>query len=75
MEAYKERYLKEIQELEHKIARLTLLIHRYDNDLLDFKLNCPIDLLKEQLEVMLCYADVLDRRYKFEFPAIPCDNN
>jgi len=68
MESYKERYLKEIQELEHRIARLSLLLHRYELGVLGFELNCPVQLLQSQLEIMLKYADILDRRYKYEFP-------
>lgn len=66
MEGYQQRMMNETQELEHRIARLSLLLFREEMGELDFELNCPTSLLQEQLKTMLRYADILDKRTRFD---------
>lgn len=63
MEAYKERFMEELNQLRDRIDKLQAILNKYNRDELDFELNCPVWLLKEQLEGMhLYYASLLARK-------------
>ena len=66
MEAYQERYVNEYEQLCDKYGKLLKILRKIDSDSLEFNLNCPIELLKEQADVMSRYIDVLLRRAKYE---------
>ena len=66
MEAYQERYINEYEQLCDKYGKLLKILRETDSNSLEFKLNCPIELLKEQADVMSRYIDVLLRRAKYE---------
>ena len=66
MEAYQVRYVDEYNKLCDKYGKLLRLLRKADTGQLDFKLNCPIELLKEQADVMKRYIDILLCRDKYE---------
>ena len=66
MEAYQFRFLREYNELIEKYGKLLKLLRAADMGELDFKLNCPIELLKEQADIMKKYIDVMLARDKYE---------
>jgi len=66
MEAYQERYVNEYEQLCDKYGKLLKILRKIDSNSLEFELNCPVELLKEQADVMLRYIDVLLRRAKYE---------
>ena len=66
MEAYQVRYMDEYNKLCDRYGNLLRILRKADANELDFELNCPIELLKEQADIMACYIDVLLRRAKYE---------
>ena len=66
MEVYQVRYVDEDNKLCDKYGKLLRLLRKADIGQLDFKLNCPIELLKEQADVMKRYIDILVRRADYE---------
>lgn len=63
---YKERMVKEYQELKEKYSKLHKMLVSYDAGTLDFTPTCPIDLLKEQAACMGRYLYILEVRAKIE---------
>ena len=68
MEAYQERLIKEYNELTLKIEKIRDVLKKYDLKELEFKLNCPISLLENQLIAMSSYKYYLGRRLIIELP-------
>ena len=66
MEAYKERMVAEYRELQDRINKLGAIIIKAQNDDLDFELNCPLQLLQCQYDVMWAYKSVLVMRAEIE---------
>ena len=66
MEDYKERYVKEYEELIGRLAELHAIILKAPANKLPFKLNCPLELLCEQERAMSDYAHTLIRRSHYE---------
>lgn len=66
MEAYKERMVTEYQELKDKYTKLHKMCVKHDAGKLDFELNCPIELLKEQKATMGKYLNILEIRAEIE---------
>ena len=66
MEAYQVRFLKEYQELCDRYDKLLKMLRNADLGMLDFKLNCPLELLKEQADIMSRYINVLLERDEYE---------
>lgn len=71
MEAYQERYVNEYEQLCDKYGKLLKILRKIDSDSLEFNLNCPIELLKEQADIMSRYIDVLLRRATYENVELP----
>ena len=71
MEAYQVRFLKEYQELCDRYGKLLKMLRNADLGILDFKLNCPLELLKEQADIMARYINVLLERDKYENVGLP----
>lgn len=63
---YKQRLLNEIKELDEKISKLSAMVYKYENNLLDFTPNCPIEVLERQLCHMTNYLRVLYERKNIE---------
>lgn len=66
MEDWKERFKKEYYELRERFSKLEYMISKYEKGTLEFKPNCPIDLLESQLRVMYNYLCILQERAKLE---------
>lgn len=66
MDDWKERFKKEYYELKERFYKLQYMISKYEKGTLEFKPNCPIDLLKSQLRVMYSYLCILQERAKIE---------
>lgn len=64
MEAYQERFLKEIDDLKDKIDKLTVIVENYEE--LDFTPTCPLWLLYAQLNAMCEYYNILLERKRIE---------
>lgn len=64
MEAYQERFLKEIGDLKDKIDKLTVFVENYED--LDFTPACPLWLLYAQLSAMREYYNILLERKRIE---------
>lgn len=66
MEDWKKRFKKEYYELRERFSKLDYMIGQYEKGTLEFKPNCPIDLLKSQLHVMYSYLLILQERANLE---------
>ena len=63
---YKERMKNEYIELKDKYDKLHRMLVKYDAGKLDFTLNCPIQLLREQAATMGKYLYILETRALIE---------
>lgn len=66
MEAYKERMVKEYNELKERTYKLGSMLLKYDNGDLEFEPTCPIYLLRDQYSLMGDYLKVLEKCAVFE---------
>lgn len=63
---YKERMRNEYIELKDKYDKLHRMLVKYDAGKLDFSLNCPIQLLRDQAATMGKYLYILETRALIE---------
>lgn len=61
-EDYKDRFVAEYAQLAMRHERLMAMLCKYDHGTLDFTPTCPIDLLREQVDVMEDYMAILEKR-------------
>lgn len=66
MEDWKEHFKIEYHELHERFSKLDYMIGKYEKGTLEFKPNCPIDLLKRQRSVMWEYLSILKQRARIE---------
>lgn len=66
MEDYKQRMVKEYTELKERYTKLHKILVKHDAGKLEFTLNCPADLLRQQAEVMGRYLYILEMRAVIE---------
>ena len=66
MKDYQVRYYKEYEDLCIRYMKLNSILDKYDKGQLDFELNCPIELLREQADVMWRYIEILWERSVYE---------
>ncbi len=66
MKAYEWRMLDEYKELKKKYDKLHKMLVQYDAGKLDFKLSCPVDLLRKQASIMGQYLYILEVRAAIE---------
>lgn len=66
MEAYKERMVKEYNELKDRTYKLGCMLTKYNAGTLEFTPTCPIHLLQEQYRAMDDYLRILEQRAFFE---------
>lgn len=66
MEDWKERFKIEYYELRERFSKLDYMIGKYEKGTLEFKPNCPIDLLKRQRSVMWEYLSILEQSARIE---------
>ena len=71
MEAYQVRFVDEYQQLCNKYGKLLKILRDIDLGLSDFQPRCPIELLKEQADVMKRYIDILIKRSTYEHIDLP----
>ena len=65
-EAYKERMAEEYRQLKERYDKLHKILTKTEAGTLDFTLNCPVDLLKEQKRHMGNYLYCLEVRAEIE---------
>lgn len=66
MDDYKERMADEYRELKERYTKLHRLLVKHDAHTLEFELNCPAELLREQKRLMGRYLNVLEIRAEIE---------
>ena len=66
MNEWQKRFVKEYHELRERFSKLDYMIGKYEKGTLEFKPNCPIDLLKRQRSVMWEYLSILEQRARIE---------
>ena len=71
MEAYQVRMYNEYVQLCERYKKLINILKKADDKTLDFVLNTPLELLKEQADIMACYIDILLRRATYENVELP----
>lgn len=65
-EDFKDRLRAEYWQLKIRYEKLRAMCVKHDAGALDFTLNCPIELLKNQAEHMLNYLYALEVRAEIE---------
>ena len=63
---YKERFKAEYRQLRIRLGKLSKMLRKYDEGVLEFTPSCPIGLLKRQYETMYRYAELLEIRALIE---------
>ena len=63
---YKERFKAEFYQLLIRLDRLTSMIIKWENNMLDFEPNCSKETLENQVIFMKGYVDILLLRAKIE---------
>ena len=66
MEDYKVRMANEYKELKARYEKLRRMLVRHDACTLDFDLECPVDILREQAAIMGRYLYLLEMRAEIE---------
>ena len=66
-DSHEERFMAEYNQLTIRINKLAAMLDKYENKQLDFKLNCPVIFLYQQLSHMIAYQQVLRNRALVEF--------
>ena len=78
MKDYQVRMWKEYRDLRDKYKKLHRMIVKAEAGTLDFTLNCPLELLKEQANYMGNYLRILEIRAEIEkinlFEGLPDEN-
>ena len=65
-EDYKDRSKAEYYQLKIRIEKLEAMLKKYDEGTLEFTLNCPVELLRQQLDYMINYKMILEQRTSYE---------
>lgn len=63
---YKERFIAEYAQAKIRYERLHKMIVKYEAGVLNFTLDCPIELLKKQASAMGDYLFILEVRAEIE---------
>ena len=66
MEEYKERFIKEYNELSERVTKLDNILKKCKNGELAFDPNCSYELLYTQLVYMINYLRILEKRAEIE---------
>lgn len=62
MTEYQCRFVQEYNDLVDRYLKLNRFLYNIETKLINTKLDCPIELLKEQLEVMWRYVEIMWER-------------
>lgn len=65
-EDYKDRVKAEYYQLKIRCEKLEAMLKKYNEDTLEFTLNCPVELLRQQLDYMMNYKAILEQRASYE---------
>ena len=65
-ETWQNRFKLEYEELVSRERKLNVMVTKYAHGTLDFEPNCPLALLREQLQAMDAYRKVLEKRAEIE---------
>lgn len=63
---YKEWFKAEYYQLKIRASKLSSMLTKYENGVLEFKPSTPVVILKEQLSVMEEYKAILENRAVIE---------
>ena len=63
---YKERFKAEYYQLLFRLDRLTSMLIKWENNMLDFEPKCPKETLENQVIFMQGYMDILRLRAEIE---------
>lgn len=63
---YVDRFKAEYYQLKIRIEKLKAMIEKHDAGTLEFEMQTPITVHKEQLRAMMDYMDMLKARSNFE---------
>ena len=63
---YKHRFTAEYVQLGIRACKLEQMIMKYKAGELDFEPACPVEVLEEQLQIMVAYLGILQRRDAIE---------
>lgn len=66
MTAQQVRFISEYDDLVGKYMKLNSFIKTVEKGLVNVELNCPLELLKEQADVMWRYIEILWERSVYE---------
>ena len=66
MEDYKIRMAEEYRQTKNRYNKLHNIIVKYEAGTLEFRLNCPIEILKKQAAAMGNYLFILEVRAELE---------
>ena len=67
METWKIRVIIEYLEVYQRLCNLEKMLADHESNKLPFELNCPVEMLQNQLNIMRWYEDILYRRILIEF--------
>lgn len=71
MEDWKRRMIVEYVELKDRHSKLCVMLSKHTAGILEFKLNCPVDLLRRQEQAMRQYLQCLEERAPYEGVELP----
>lgn len=74
-ENYRERFLAEYFQTKIRLEKLKIMVNAYEKNLLSFKPICPLSILRDQMEAMEEYLNVLERRAEVEKIDLPIEIN
>lgn len=66
LKPYQKRMIIEYRQLEHRYYKLRDMLNELECGTLDFKPECPVSMLREQLNTMSKYMDQLEIRSVIE---------
>ena len=69
--SYRERFIAEYAQLAIRTIKLSTMVSAYDRNTLGFAPETPIELLKDQLNAMNDYLEILQKRAKIEKITLP----
>ena len=76
MTAHQVRFIGEYNDLVERYIKLNSFIKEVEEGLVNIELNCPLELLKEQADVMWRYIEILWERSVYEeVDLIPITNS
>ena len=68
---YRDRFIAEYAQLAIRTNKLAAMIAKHDKNALEFTPETPIEILKDQLNAMNDYLEILEKRAKIEKITLP----